>query len=196
MLSFYSSNKHETYKIVFKKVEQRISEGRKRKGKMLQSEIDFNILLMAFVKLICSPQYVDGNKVLDISDNEKIAEILVCTPRQVKSIRERLSSLDITFVPPYGRQTGKGTYPMWLIHYKYLIHKKSHGLSKKFKRPLLAKYTQSFKDIYEEEKQDIREYFISIGVKAVEIGSFMRALNDSITLRLRSMGMTRADFRI
>ena len=105
---------------------------RKRKGKLLQTEKDFLKMMKEFLTKIVQPQldqiplHGKSASVLRISNDEQIAEVLGCSTRQSKRIRNTLAEIGafVLGVSHNGkklRQYGPGTLPCWLLSFDFMI---------------------------------------------------------------------------
>ena len=182
-----------------------IKKARKRNGKLYRTESLFLRRRLDLIKHL-EGLLNEGIIVLDISDNEALAEILDCTPREAKRAKESLSKLGVIYVPEYGRQKKEGDYPIWHFNFKYLV-KKVATFAEKKRASLLNKYNQAFKGIYNKNVQklvneikDLNEYDrLEYGdTRKIQLSpaKFMVTLNMMIRDELDSLGTTRADYLI
>lgn len=114
------------------KVVELIKSQRTRKGKMYPSERQFLTIVKKMLKLHINERLalvpVEGKKRSVIPfDDEALAKRFKCSPRQVKSAREKLAKLGVLFIPANPltekkkRQFGPGTFACWQLAYEYMI---------------------------------------------------------------------------
>lgn len=144
----------------------------------------FNKLCVSFLKKIVAPQFANTYK-LNLSNDGPIAEVLKCTKRQVKSVRERLSTIGVLFVPEWARQRKLGDYPIWMLNFKFTKFIDSDVENKSLNSKYNAQYHsllkqatinvfKAYESMYSWTQEDIDNRIDDLNV---EIGKYNDILN-------------------
>lgn len=170
-------------------------EGSQRKPST--AAMNLNRLIIATARLI-NKDLSEGTFHLDLSDKRLEREIH-CSTRQAKTIRVKLQSLGIIYIPEGQKQKGAGTYPNWLL--KIDDENKQKGVieiiefekqtSKRRKiAPVNTRFDTTYCDLYYEALREI------MPIEAWSIKDRMIAVHQYVNAELEIKGLTRDDCRI
>lgn len=162
------------------------------KKKATDAEKLFINLCVKFLKDIVEPQLIEGKFNLNIEDNSAIAEKLNCSPRQVRSIKQRLSTAEIIFVPEGGRQTynhatRKGTHATWLVNFEFVNMEEDE----KKERTQRTFYDERYQAALTWAKNIVRGRLEEMGYENINVSRYMAAVYTELNEILESEELSR-----
>ena len=176
-----------------------IQNSRKRQGELMESEITMFNRMIAYMEYI-QEQLDKGITKLDLND-ALLAEELNCTEREAKRAKDKLSKLNLIFVPAWARQKKEGDYPVWFMNHDYCVKNFLNMIAETVKntRKKIRKYVNGFYVLWNLAASRVVKFLDEMeayhGVRPVLSGAeFGMLRNQEMNIILEDKGLTRADF--
>lgn len=176
-----------------------IQNSRKRQGELMESETVMFNRMIAYMEHI-QKQLDQGITKLDLNDAE-MAKVLGCTEREAKRAKDKLSKLNLIFVPAWARQKKEGDYPVWFMNHDYCEKSFLDMIAETVKntRKKIRKYINGFYVLWNLAASRVVKFLDEMeayhGVRPVLSGAeFGMLRNQEMDIILEDKGLTRADF--